>query len=125
MLHKLHDARIRLALDDFGTGYSSLGYLKSLPVDRLKIDRSFIEDLPGDQDSIAIVRSIVELARSLNLKILVEGVETQAQAEILHDLGCTHMQGFYYGRPQPLNEIQAQLQGQQITTLVNHCSSQY
>ncbi|MFH1058679.1 MAG: EAL domain-containing protein, partial [Pseudomonadota bacterium] len=88
-------------LDDFGTGHSSLYYLKHFSIDVLKIDRSFIKDLPQDQDAAAIAEAVVSLARSLGHKVIAEGVETEAQLEFLRALGCDYVQGFYYSRPLP------------------------
>ena len=99
VLHKLHGAGISIALDDFGTGYASLTHLKRFPLNRLKIDRSFISGLPGDTDDHAIVRTIISLAHNLGLKVVAEGIETQAQFEELTMLGCDFAQGFLIGRP--------------------------
>jgi diguanylate cyclase (GGDEF)-like protein/PAS domain S-box-containing protein len=84
---------IRLSVDDFGTGYSSLGHLKDLPIDKMKIDRSFIKDLPGERDSVAITSAIIQMARSLELTVVAEGVETAAQARFLAEHGCHALQG--------------------------------
>ena len=101
-VHVLEDLRnlgIRLAIDDFGTGQSSLAYLKRLPVERLKIDRSFVMDIPGDNDDAAITRAIVALGRSMQLTVVAEGVENAQQAEFLKQLGCDEVQGYYYSPP--------------------------
>jgi PAS domain S-box-containing protein/diguanylate cyclase (GGDEF)-like protein len=90
---------VGLAVDDFGTGYSSLAYLQRFPVTKLKIDRSFVAGLPGDRNAAEIVRTILTLARSLDLQALAEGVETDAQLQLLVALGCTQLQGFLLGRP--------------------------
>jgi EAL domain-containing protein (putative c-di-GMP-specific phosphodiesterase class I) len=95
---------IRFSIDDFGTGYSSLAYLKRLPLHELKIDRSFIEDTPRDPGDTAIVEMILSMARHLGLKVVAEGVETRAQADFLAAHGCHALQGFFYARPQPLDE---------------------
>jgi diguanylate cyclase (GGDEF)-like protein/PAS domain S-box-containing protein len=98
-LQKLHDMGIGISIDDFGTGYSSLSLLKRLPINRLKIDRSFIKDIPADEEDIAIVKAIIALADSLKLDIIAEGVETQEQKAFLVENGCTKIQGFYYSKP--------------------------
>ncbi len=95
---------VRLALDDFGTGYSSLSYLRKLPIDILRIDRSFVVDVVGDGDTANILESIIELAGKLSLKTVAEGVETVQQLELLNDLGCDYIQGYYYSKPLPLDK---------------------
>ena len=100
-LHELKRKGFKLALDDFGTGYSSLGYLKKVPIDTLKIDRSFIRDLTVDPDDLALVSSIIELASSFKLDVVAEGVEDQSQEDILRVEGCEFAQGYYYARPSP------------------------
>lgn len=99
LMRQLRDMGIRLCLDDFGTGYSSLSYLKSLPVDSLKVDRSFIVDIEHNQESLAIVRTILSLGENLRLEVVVEGIETENQAEILLDVGCQYAQGFLFAAP--------------------------
>ena len=96
---KLKEMGVKFALDDFGTGYSSLTYLKRLPIDTLKIDRSFISDLEANRNDRAIVQTILNIAESLEVKVVAEGVETELQVAILHDLGCRAYQGYFYGRP--------------------------
>ena len=88
-----------LALDDFGTGYSSLAYLRRYPVDKIKIDRSFLVNLGTDEEAGAVVGAIVKLAKALNLKVIAEGVETDVQREGLRRAGCRHIQGFLFSRP--------------------------
>lgn len=98
-LSRLKDLGVQVAIDDFGTGYSALAYLKSLPVDTLKIDKSFVRDLGTDAGDLAIVRSILALADAFKLDVVAEGVETPAAAEALLDLDCRRAQGFLLSRP--------------------------
>ncbi len=95
----LHRQGVKLAIDDFGTGYSSLSYLRQIPVDRIKIDQSFIRDAPGNEDACVVARTIVQLAHSLRLEVVAEGVENHAQLEFVRQTGCRFAQGFYYSRP--------------------------
>ncbi|SAK88925.1 diguanylate cyclase/phosphodiesterase with PAS/PAC sensor(s) [Caballeronia pedi] len=105
-LQTLKQLGVRISLDDFGTGYSSLTCIHRLPLDKVKIDRGFLEDIEADTAAQDIVRSILELCRSLKLTCVVEGVETVAQMNILRSLGCTVMQGYYFGPPMPMAEPQ-------------------
>ncbi|CAD9224356.1 Integral membrane sensor protein [Burkholderia cenocepacia] len=105
ILQQLHDMGVRISIDDFGTGYSSLLYLKRLPASELKIDRGFVRDLARDTEDAAIVSAIVALGRTLNLKIVAEGVETEAQQQFLTRLGCDSLQGFLLGRPAPADQF--------------------
>jgi diguanylate cyclase (GGDEF)-like protein len=104
-LHRLRELGVRISMDDFGTGYSSLSYLRSFPFDKIKIDRCFINGLPDAEDSVAIVRAVTDLARSLQMTTTAEGVETQQQLEQVRLLGCTEIQGFIFGGPRAANEI--------------------
>ena len=106
-MHALRDLGLRLAIDDFGTGYSSLSYLRRLPVDIVKIDRSFTSELGRDDANTTIVAGIIGLGHGLGLQVIAEGIETERQAEILMDLGCAYGQGFLYSPPVPLDELLA------------------
>lgn len=99
ILQRLQEMGIRIAIDDFGTGYSSLTYLKKFPLNALKIDQSFVQDLTKDTDDIAIIKAIITLARGLNLNVVAEGVETQEQQEQLRSLNCHEMQGYWLSPP--------------------------
>ena len=107
ILNRLSEMGIVLAIDDYGTGYSSLGYLKRLPIDEMKIDRSFVMQMADDRNDAAIVRSTVELGRNLGLRVVAEGVETAAAWAHLKALGCDFAQGYYLSRPVPAAEIAA------------------
>ena len=97
-LRELKALGVCLALDDFGTGYSSLSYLTRLPVDRFKIDRSFMEGVPDRSDSVAVVRAILAMGHSLDLSVIAEGVETEEQIRFLRQEGCQEIQGFFFSR---------------------------
>ena len=105
-LNILSELGIEIAIDDFGTGYSSLAYLKRLPVDRLKIDKSFVDNLPDDDEDNAISKAVIALAKSLNLKLIAEGVEHEKQKDFLIESGCNHIQGYYYSKPLPKDEME-------------------
>ena len=105
VLHGIRAMGMRTALDDFGTGYSSLAYLKTFPLDRLKIDRAFVRDLPDDQSDVAISRAVVALGRNLNMEVLAEGVETLAQQVFLAESGCHILQGYLHGKPMSAEDI--------------------
>jgi predicted signal transduction protein with EAL and GGDEF domain len=104
ILHRLRDLGVRISLDDFGTGNSSLSYLRAFPFDKIKIDRSFVQELPGNPQCVAIVRAVIGIGKSLDLAIVAEGVETIEQLEYLRKEGCTQMQGFLFAKPAPADE---------------------
>jgi EAL domain-containing protein (putative c-di-GMP-specific phosphodiesterase class I) len=108
-LERLHDIGVRLSIDDFGTGYSSLSYLKRLPVDEVKIDRSFVSSLASDDSDAAIVRSVIDLGANLSLHVVAEGVEDADTWSRLVDMGCELAQGYYLGKPMPLDDFPAWL----------------
>lgn len=104
-LHKLKSMGIRLSIDDFGTGYSSLSYLKRFPIDTLKIDKSFINDITTNSDDYAIASTIIAMAHNLRLKVIAEGVETKEQLDMLRDKDCDEVQGYYFSHPLPEHEL--------------------
>jgi diguanylate cyclase (GGDEF)-like protein len=106
VFQELKKMNVHLAIDDFGTGYSSLAYLKRFPVDTIKIDRSFIHDVPADSEDVAIVTGVIAMAKGLGLKVVAEGVENQSQQEFLKDKGCDYMQGYYLSEPLPPEEFE-------------------
>ena len=108
-LRGLRNAGFGIALDDFGTGYSSLGYLLRFPVTKIKIDRSFIVNLPDDMNSATIVHALVALGRALGLKIVAEGIETEAQRQFLRIAGCHLLQGYLFGKALPSRDVSALL----------------
>jgi EAL domain-containing protein (putative c-di-GMP-specific phosphodiesterase class I) len=105
VLHSLRESGISLYIDDFGTGYSSLSYLQKLPVEYIKIDQSFVRELDRNKDSAVIVRSTIDLAHDLGRKTVAEGVETQAQWDLLASLGCDMAQGYFIARPMPAEDF--------------------
>ena len=102
---------ITLSIDDFGTGYSSLAYLKRFPIDCVKIDRSFIKDIPTEADDMAITKGVIALGHSLRLKVVAEGVETVEQQDFLRSNDCDEMQGYLFSKPLPAEEVTALLKG--------------
>ncbi|WP_428737491.1 EAL domain-containing protein [Sulfurimonas sp.] len=110
VLQEISDLGIRISIDDFGTGYSSLAYLKRLPINKLKIDRSFVKDLPYNEEDKAITKTIIALAQNLNLDIIAEGIETKEQKDFVFNHGCNKIQGFYYYKPLPAEELEKVLE---------------
>jgi EAL domain-containing protein (putative c-di-GMP-specific phosphodiesterase class I) len=106
VLHSIHKCGCKIAIDDFGTGYSSLGYLQQLPLDNLKVDKSFISNLLQGQDGSIIAKAIIALAHSLGLSVVAEGVETKEQLDFMHSLGCEEIQGYFYAPAMPLEEFE-------------------
>ncbi|MEP1214103.1 MAG: EAL domain-containing protein [Marinobacter sp.] len=106
ILRQLDQSGIRLSVDDFGTGYSALSYLKSYPFDTLKIDKSFVQDVMKEQDDAALVKAIINMAHSLGLRVIAEGVEEEAQTHFLQREGCDYSQGYFYSRPLPERDFQ-------------------
>lgn len=104
-LNAIRDEGIKIALDDFGTGYSSLSYIHQFPLDKIKIDRAFVKDLPLSVDSLAVINAVVALARGFDMDIVAEGIETSDQAEILRIAGCHTGQGWFFGKPMPSNQL--------------------
>jgi EAL domain-containing protein (putative c-di-GMP-specific phosphodiesterase class I) len=105
ILHQLRQIGVRIALDDFGTGFSSLSYLKRFPFDKIKIDRCFVSDISEVDASSSIVEAVVDIAAALNMTTTAEGVETDAQRELLRKLGCTEMQGYLFSAAKPAAEV--------------------
>jgi EAL domain-containing protein (putative c-di-GMP-specific phosphodiesterase class I) len=109
VLQELRAFGVRISLDDFGTGYSSLSYLRSFPFDKIKIDRSFVTELATREDSMAIVRAVTGLGKSLGIVTTAEGVETDAQFDLLRQEGCTQAQGYLFSPPRPAAEVETML----------------
>jgi diguanylate cyclase len=105
-LNQIRSTGVKVALDDFGTGYSSLNYLRQFPIDALKIDRTFINEVMINSQTAAIVKSIISIAHSLNLPVIAEGVETEEQFNFLYDLHCDFLQGYLISPPVPLEKIE-------------------
>jgi len=110
ILNEIKALGISLAIDDFGTGYSSLSQLKHLPINKLKIDKSFIHDLPDDEDDVMISKSIIALSKNMSLTVIAEGVETEAQKDFLLENGCHYIQGYFYSKPLPAADIEQKIQ---------------
>ena len=120
LLEQFHEMGIKLSIDDFGTGYSSLSYLKNLPIDTLKIDRTFIEYINHNQQDQAIVTSLINLSHSLNLIVIAEGAETSEQVDLLRSLGCDQVQGYFFYKALPAEQIEGLLRAQGITKPSNY-----
>lgn len=105
-LIKLEALGVKIAIDDFGTGYSSLAYLSRFPIHILKVDREFVQDLPMNKDSVTITRSIIELAHNLSMIVVAEGVENEDQIKFLTSIGVEEFQGYYFGKPMPIDEFE-------------------
>lgn len=105
VLQDFKQAGILISLDDFGTGYSSLSYLKRFPIDKIKIDQSFVRDVLTDVSDASLVRAVIAMARALRLTVIAEGVETQGQCDFLRTDGCDELQGYHIARPMPAEQI--------------------
>ena len=114
LLNRLQTEGIRLSIDDFGTGYSSMAYLKRFPIDQVKIDRTFVRDIPGDGDDEAITTAIIAMGHSLGLSVVAEGVETEEQLRFLRNVGCDIMQGYYFAEPRPPEQVAAFLRSRAV-----------
>lgn len=114
-LHRLSDAGVAIALDDFGTGYASLSHLKQFPIDIIKIDQRFVRDLETDPDDAAIVRTVLNLAYSLGIRTVAEGVENERQMDYLRAGGCHYGQGFHFGAAMPALAVEALLKQERLT----------
>ncbi|SNS98676.1 PAS domain S-box-containing protein/diguanylate cyclase (GGDEF) domain-containing protein [Noviherbaspirillum humi] len=114
LMRSIKDMGISLSIDDFGTGYSSFSYLRRLPIDTLKIDKSFVQDIATDPDGAAIVSAIISMAKILKQKVIAEGVETPAQYEFLRQQGCDQIQGYYFSEPLPAEEFEARFLREQV-----------
>jgi EAL domain-containing protein (putative c-di-GMP-specific phosphodiesterase class I) len=116
ILSELKKIGVRLAIDDFGVGYSSLAQIKNFPIDTLKVDRSFIRDLPDNSEDCAITQAIIAMAKTLSLTVVAEGVETQAQEDFLRGIACDETQGFYFSRPVASDQFAALLRSNAAAT---------
>jgi len=110
LLHEIKTMGIQISMDDFGTGYSSLSMLRKLPIDELKIDKSFVDEIVEDDVSASTVRNIIAIAKNFGMRVVAEGVESQAQKELLGTLGCDIFQGYYFAKPLSKEELELFLQ---------------
>ncbi|MDH5572658.1 MAG: EAL domain-containing protein, partial [Gammaproteobacteria bacterium] len=117
LLNRIKNLGISLSIDDFGTGYSSLSQLKRLPINKLKIDRSFVRELPHDDEDVVISKTVIALAKNMGLSVIAEGVEKQQQKDFLLQNGCRYIQGDYYSKPMIASEMETQLKTQLETCL--------
>ncbi len=116
-MRHIKEMGISIAIDDFGTGYSSLSYLKRFPIDVLKVDRSFVMDIPKDRNDMEITAAVIAMAHKLHLKVVAEGIETQAQLDFLKDNRCEYGQGYYIAKPMPMEQLEAYIGGQLLVGL--------
>ena len=125
LLKQIRDVGVRIAIDDFGIGYSSLGYLKSMPIDILKIDQSFVKNITDDENSRAICNAIISMANSLNIDVIAEGVETIEQLMLLRDLNCKKVQGYLISKPVPANDFEHFLDKDWLFNIIKRPASVY
>ena len=105
LLNQLSELGVQISIDDYGTGYSSLAYLKRLPVNEMKIDRTFIKDMADDEDDKLIVGTTIDMGHNFGLRVIAEGVEDGQTVDLLKQMGCDQVQGFYYAKPMPVDEL--------------------
>ena len=115
-IQNIKDIGISISIDDFGTGYSSLSYLKQFPVNALKIDRSFIQNISNEKSGMAMVAAIIKLAHALNLEVVAEGVEELKELQILKDHDCKYVQGYYFSKPLSVKDFTKKLEEQNLVT---------